>query len=54
MAGWGGVDQGKDLYRQFEEGPAFGLHEIPVLNQRLYVNIKEFQSLAVTIALNSH
>lgn len=48
------MDQGKDLYRQFEEEPAFGLHEIPVLHQRLYVNVKEFQSLAATMALNSH
>ena len=52
---WGrGQNQGKDLYGQFEEEPAFGLHEIPVLHQRLYVNIKEFKFLAATIALNSH
>lgn len=49
-----GGGSGERSLRQFEEGPAFGLHEIPVLNQRLYVNIKEFQSLAVTSALNSH
>lgn len=47
-------EQGKGLYGQFEEELAFGLHEIPVLYQRLHVNIKEFKSLTATIALTSH